>query len=229
MLRGHRRHHATHQALAQSGHAAGRGLGLLLAGPAFLFLLRLPELWPIAVPCVLSGLLLIAGNVHLILRRPPRLRATRAGLWFGGGAIIPWRMVTEISDATLPGYRNSVCIPELSIAFRDRTALRGLPWRLWFTAALPCRIAIRLTNVEMVPACVVSSLEAMRALADSDEASVVEPSARAARRARHRTLPGAAVSRSRMNAPTVSASPMALLAPLRALQAYALRRADVRS
>jgi hypothetical protein len=43
-----------------------------------------PRMWLLVALCVGSGMPLVASNARLLVTRPPVLRATSAGLWFGG-------------------------------------------------------------------------------------------------------------------------------------------------
>src|SRR5262245_38107167 len=42
------------------------------------------------------GVLVLLINLWLVVRRPPCLRATADGVWFGGGPLIPWRDIELI-------------------------------------------------------------------------------------------------------------------------------------
>ena len=102
--------------------------------------------------------------------RPPQLRATRAGLWFGGRAVIPWRQVQRVYECIpMGGHRHLVRGDLIGITFhRKRTLLRA-PFRFWLPALMADDIRISLHGTSEVSSVVVAQLEAMRMQACGDE------------------------------------------------------------
>jgi hypothetical protein len=143
--------------------------------------------WHVAAPFVLASFVILAASARAFLLRPPVLRATRAGLWFGGGAIIPWREIAKVYDAgrCLENVYGSTWSRELGIAFHRRGAVMAAAWPVCLTA-LPFRRAIlSLETVEEPSASVVARLEAMRASGvdhELDGRSTPPPRARVVRR-----------------------------------------------
>lgn len=166
-------------------------LGRIGAGLMLLVISTVPCLcggaWHVAAPFMLAGLLIVAAHARAFLVRPPLLRATRGGLWFGGRAIIPWREVAKVYDAgrCLENVYGSTWSRELGIEFRRRGAVLAAPWPLWFIALPGRRAIVSLETVEEPSAIVVARLEAMRAGAldhELEEQSAPPPRARVVRR-----------------------------------------------
>jgi hypothetical protein len=154
--------------------------GLALLGIAALAVTARPSDWPagllISSPFAVAGLLLAAGNAAVILRRrAPQLRATRAGLWFGAGALVPWHDVAAIYEAGIPieRYGFSVKTRAINIRFgRKRTLLR-VPSSLWLTTFALDTVKISLFASSDQPAAVVVRLEVLRLAAVGHEDGVL--------------------------------------------------------
>lgn len=143
--------------------------------------------WHVVAPFAIGGLAIIVINARRFVLRPPLLRATRGGVWFGGGAIVPWREIAKVHDAgrCRENAYGAVWSRELGIAFRRRRAILAAPWPLWLTALASRRVVISLETVEEPCAVVVARLEAMRAAALDGEREgprVAPPRARVVRR-----------------------------------------------
>jgi len=157
---------------ALAAHAYKLLGGVALLGIAALVITAQPDaLLPgllTASPVAPPGLLLAAGNAAaLIRRRTPQLRATREGLWFGSGPIVPWHNVAAIYEAGIPieRYGFSVRTRALNIRFRRRRTLLRLPWSLWLTAFAMDTVKISLFAAADSPAAVLVKLEAFRVAA----------------------------------------------------------------
>jgi len=120
--------------------------------------------WIAPVTLAIIGLLLAWSNVRLLVRRPPWLRATAAGVWFGGGPVIPWQEIKAIYEAGIPieRYGFSVRTSAINVRFhRARTLLR-LPWSLWLTTLAMDTVKVSLFAAADPPTTVLAQLEALR-------------------------------------------------------------------
>lgn len=159
-----------------AAHVYKLAAGLALLGMAALVVTGRPEEWRVglvlASPFAVFGLLLTANHVvALIRRRAPLLRATRAGLWFGAGAIVPWTDVAAICEAgiQIERYGFSVRTRAINIQFRRRRALLGVPSLLWFTTRSLDTVKISLFATTQPPHTVVAQLEMLRLAAIGHE------------------------------------------------------------
>jgi hypothetical protein len=149
--------------------------GLALLGITALIVTGRPEAWltglVLASPFAALGLLLTAGNAAVLLRRQAQLRATRAGLWFGAGAIVPWNDVAAIYEAGLPiqRYGFSVRTRAINVRFHRRRTLLRVPSSLWLTTFALDTVKISLFAAAAPPAAVVVKLEALRLAAVGHE------------------------------------------------------------
>jgi hypothetical protein len=135
------------------------------------------------------GVPFMVSNVRLLVTRPPWLRATSEGLWFGGGATIPWQDVKAVYEAGVPieRYGYSVRTSAIGFAFHRKRTLFRVPSSLWLTTIALGDVKISVLAAEEQPSALVFQLEAMRLKACGHEAGVIRgavelPSARAGRR-----------------------------------------------
>jgi hypothetical protein len=115
------------------------------------------------------GLAAFGFAVRSLALRPPALRATSEGLWFGSRGVIPWRDVSAIYVANLQFRgRASVFSKENAIAFefhRPRMLLR-LPISAWLASPFAVgTIDISPAHSPEPPNMIVAKLEAMRTAA----------------------------------------------------------------
>jgi hypothetical protein len=159
------------------------GLFLAVLGAGLMWGER--PLWQLSVAVWVIAVPLIASNTRLLVMHPPVLRATPEGLWFGGGAVIPWYEVECFYEAGVPieRYGFSVRTRAINVAFRRKRMVLRLPSSLWLTTWTPGHVKLSLHAVDELPNMVVSRLEALRKRASGDE--VREPDAAA--------LPGARI------------------------------------
>jgi hypothetical protein len=148
-----------------------------------------PERWIPSAMFAVFGVPLIVSNVRLLVTRPPWLRATSEGLWFGGGATIPWQEVKAVYEAGVPieRYGYSVRTSAIGFAFHRKWTLFRVPSSLWLTTIAFGDVKISVLAAEEQPRALVFQLEAMRLNACGHEAGVIRgaaelPSARAVRR-----------------------------------------------
>lgn len=146
--------------------------GVALLGIAALIATGRPSDWAggllLASPFAAAGLLLAAGHAAALLRhRAPHLRATRAGLWFGAGPLVPWRDVVAIYEAGVPikRYGFSVKTSAINIRFGASRTLLRLPSSLWLSTYALDTVKISLFAISATPIAVVSRLEALRSAA----------------------------------------------------------------
>jgi hypothetical protein len=134
-----------------------------------------PERWTAPAMFALVGLPLIASNVRLLARRPPWLRATAAGIWFGGGPIIPWHEIKGVYEAGAPIRRYGYSVRTRAIAFsfhRTRTLFK-LPSSLWLTTIAVGDVKVSVLAANEQPSALVFQLEAMRMKACGNEDGTV--------------------------------------------------------
>lgn len=147
------------------------GAGLVCAA-ASLFTERSPDLrldLVVALPMALVGCALLRGTFG---RRLPKLRATCDGLWFGGGAIVPWHEVAAIYPGQPFQHRGRTTqSSRIFIAFRRRRTVLRVPNRLWFSS--PSLAEVSLDAGEWSSAAVVAQLEAFRIAACGHENGVL--------------------------------------------------------
>ena len=131
--------------------------------------------WIAPVTLAIIGLLLAWSNVRLLVRRPPWLRATAAGVWFGGGPVIPWQEIKAIYEAGIPieRYGYSVRTRAIGFAFHHRRTLLKLPSSLWLTTIAVGDVRVSVYAMNEQPSAVVFQLEAMRIQACGHEDGVV--------------------------------------------------------
>jgi hypothetical protein len=141
--------------------------GLALLGIVPLVVTDVPAEWLLGLvvssPFAAVGLLFTAGHAAaLIRRRTPQLRATRAGLWFGAGAIIPWHDVAAIyAEIPIEPYGSSARTSAIVRFHRARTLLR-LPCSLWLTTLAIDTVKVSLLAAADPTAIVLAQLEALR-------------------------------------------------------------------
>jgi hypothetical protein len=148
-----------------------------------------PGRWIPSVLFAVSGLPLIASNLRLLVRRPPWLRASSDGLWFGGGPTIPWQEVKAVYEAGVPikRYGYSVRTSAIGFAFHHKRTVLRLPSSLWLTTIAVGDVKISVLAAEEQPSALVFQLDAMRIKACGHEAGVIPgaaevPAARTLRR-----------------------------------------------
>jgi hypothetical protein len=108
---------------------------------------------------VLGALLALLGGSRVIARTP-RFRANAEGVWFGGGAVIPWSDVKQVfeSGVTVDGRKTSGIAFEL----RDRKTLFKTPIENWLSTPFAVGdIDVSPSDRESTTV-LVSRLEAMR-------------------------------------------------------------------
>jgi hypothetical protein len=130
--------------------------------------------WRIALvvlsPFAAVHVVVAAVNAAALIRGRPQLRATRVGLWFGGGAIVPWSDVTAIYEGGTQRAAFSLQTrAAVHIRFRRRRTLVRLPsWR-WLQSWMLDTAQIWLFAMVDPPSAVVARLEALRLAAVSHE------------------------------------------------------------
>jgi hypothetical protein len=162
------------------------GVALLVGLDAPTPVKRDPQHWIAAGIIALLALVVISNNVQILMRRPLCLRATRDGVWFGGGPIIPWHEIKGIYEAGVPIERYGYKVRTRAIAFelrRKRTLLR-LPSSLWLTSFAVGDVKVSVLAAHQEPIALVCQLDGMRTLACGLEAGVLPGAA---------TLPSARV------------------------------------
>lgn len=131
-----------------------------------------------AVPAIL-------GALQVIVRKPLGLRATAAGVWFGGGPIIPWHEVTAIyeSSPTFQRYGMTAKPGGVALSFRHKRTVLRLPISCWMTTLMLGDVRVSTTLRPELPVALVVKLEAMRAAAcGHEDGAMVGASAPAAAR-----------------------------------------------
>ena len=148
-----------------------------------------PGRWIPSVLFAAFGVPLIVSNTRILVTRPPWLRATSEGLWFGGGPTIPWQEIHAIYEAGMPinAYGYSGRTSAIGFAFHRKRTLFRVPSSLWLTTIAFGDVKISVLEAEEQPRALVFQLEAMRLKACGHEAGVIRgttelPSARAVRR-----------------------------------------------
>lgn len=146
----------------------------MLAPAALPIMIGAGRIYDGAAPLWSSAAMIGLGVLMVAVVRPPQLRATRAGLWFGSRAIIPWQQVQTVYECIpIEGQRHPVRGDLIGIAFhRKRTLLRA-PVRLWLPALMFDDIKISLHGTGEVSSAVVTQLETMRMQACGDEGGVL--------------------------------------------------------
>lgn len=122
------------------------------------------------------GSLTLLSSVRTLIKRAPLVRATEAGVSFGGGRVIPWTAIKQVYSAGLDVRVNFVRARTSSIAFdfhKRRTMFR-LPVGFWITSPLAIGdIDVSPHATADRPAVIASKLEAMRVRAVGTEDGVV--------------------------------------------------------
>lgn len=135
----------------------GLVVGMLLAGVLFVFA-GIFELGRVSVAAEVFffalGAPLVIANGRILIAHSPRLRATASGLWFGGGAVVPWAEVKRIYEARASA---------IAIDFEHKRVLFRLPMTLWLAAPFSAG-DVDIAPVGSTPA-IVARLEAMRGAA----------------------------------------------------------------
>lgn len=152
---------------SRTANAVKLGLGFVLIAFGAALMPEPQPRWQLSFVLWFIAALLIVNNARMLLRRPPVLRATRGGLWFGGGPVIAWHEVAGIYEGGIQIERSGPVTraPAINVAFhRKRTVLR-LPSSLWLTACSPGHVKISLYALDEIPNAVVTRLEALRAQA----------------------------------------------------------------
>ena len=80
---------------------------------------------------VLGGALVLGGGIRAIARTP-RFRASEAGVWFGGGATIPWSDVKAVFEASVS--TESATTSSIAFEFHRRITLLRTPLEHWVSA-----------------------------------------------------------------------------------------------
>jgi hypothetical protein len=150
--------------------------GLVLLGIVALAATGRPGEWrsglAVTSPFAVAGLFLATSQgVALLRRRAPLLRATRAGLWFGAGAIVPWEHVAAIYEAGIPieRYGFSVRTRAINIRFHSGRTLLGVPSSYWFTTLALDTVKLSLFATTLPPPTIVGRLEGLRLAAIGHE------------------------------------------------------------
>jgi len=149
----------------------GLVVGMFLAGVLFVFA-GVFELGRVSAGAEVFffalGAPLVIANGRILIVRSPRLRATEAGLWFGGGATIPWREVKQFYEANTNVRMHGVTTRTIAIAIdfeRKRTLFR-LPMTLWFAAPFSTGdVDVSPAGASGSTAAIVARLETMRGAA----------------------------------------------------------------
>lgn len=153
-------------------------LGAMIAGVSGLLVVVAPAPAVKAVAALVFGLglVMLVGGWQVVARRPPWLRATPAGLWFGGGPIIPWPEVTAIyHDAVARRHPLGFTTQPRTVAFelrRKLTFLR-LPVSCWLTTIIPGDVQVPVERHRETATVLLARLEAMRTAACGNEDGVV--------------------------------------------------------
>jgi len=138
---------------------------------------------------VVGGLTLLS-SVRNLIKRAPLVRATEAGVSFGGGRVIPWTAIKQVYSAGIDVQVNFVRARTASIAFdfhNRRTRFR-LPVGFWISSPLAIGdIDVSPHATADRPAVIASKLEAMRvrAVGTEDGITVGESELPAARVVEH--------------------------------------------
>jgi hypothetical protein len=134
-----------------------------------------PGRWFPSVLFAASGLPLIVSNIRILVKRPPWLRASSHGLWFGGGPTIPWQEIKGVYEAGVPieRYGYSVRTRAIGFAFHHKRTVLRLPWSLWLTTIAVGDVKISVLASDEQPSALVFQLEAMRIKACGHEAGVI--------------------------------------------------------
>ena len=121
--------------------------------------------WVVTGVFVAIGAWKLLGNLRLVLGRPPALRASSEGVWFGGGPMIRWQDIESVyyPEMTLAG--RAQLQPCVAFSFHRRRTLFRLPPRLWFTTPAIGHVAVSSSGTNLTPAAVIAQLDALRGTA----------------------------------------------------------------
>jgi len=89
----------------------------------------------LAVLVGLFGLGMLSVGGRSLFTGAPRFRATSAGVWFGGGSIIPWSEVKQVFEGEVRASFHGVRMREkrVSFVFYRRATLLRAPITCWFS------------------------------------------------------------------------------------------------
>lgn len=142
-------------------------LAAACVGGLFIFVaVIVPAKAPLAAQVffIAMGAPLVVLGLSRALSRSPRFRADERGVWFGGGAIVPWSDVKQVFevDLTVKGRRAAA----IAFEFQRRATLFKTPIENWISA--PFAVG----DVDVSPggegiSVAASKLEAMRVKAGS--------------------------------------------------------------
>lgn len=108
------------------------------------------------------GLVVSIGALQVAIQRPPWLRASTAGLWFGGGPIIRW---SEIAAMYCMPVSSKIHLCTLAIAFRHKRTVLRLPMSCWLTTIAAGEVQIAPNLYDGGIAAAFAHLEAIRTTA----------------------------------------------------------------
>jgi hypothetical protein len=109
-----------------------------------------------------ATIVLVTGRQ--LLARSPRFRATSAGVWFGGGAVIPWTEIKSVFEAGVDVRGGGISGRSSSIAFEfhRRSTLFRTPPEHWLATLLAVGDLDVGPDTGEKAAVLASKLEAMR-------------------------------------------------------------------
>jgi molecular chaperone DnaK len=112
----------------------GMGLFLLAIGSHDTIGMRI-SFGILAVLVGLFGLGMLSVGGRSLFTGAPRFRATSAGVWFGGGSIIPWSEVKQVFEGEVRASFHGVRMREkrVSFVFYRRATLLRAPITCWFS------------------------------------------------------------------------------------------------
>jgi hypothetical protein len=148
-------------------------VAMLVGGLMFLATAGVMTTTPPAPQIFFAGLglpLLLAGAREAIAR-PPRLRATSDGVWFGGGATIAWQEITAIYApvVTVAVHGTSTKTSAIAFEFRNRRTVLRVPLRYWLAAPFSVGdVDVSTRDLKERADVLASKLEAMRVQASGE-------------------------------------------------------------
>jgi hypothetical protein len=140
--------------------------GVMLTGIAAVIAFGKTPPWPAIGFFLVLGVPLLISSLRLVMRQPPVLRATRDGLWFGGGALVSWSEVNAIYESGVDVRSRGIAMKTSAIAFdfESRRTLFRLPIRMWI--ASPFGVGdVDVSPGNTRPSVLVAQLDAMRNVA----------------------------------------------------------------